>query len=552
MALMILQILLLFPAGVVVFVMWRRIAASSPTVAWLVTVGVLVRAVAGQIAFWISYLRLPIARSLQLGDGFWIFGLDAQTFFQQAVAAAHSGPLGILFLDRTTSSVSYVQTLGTAVLLFGAVASAGLLLNVVAYLGCCLILLSFGDPTRYRVVVFAIAILSLAPSPVIWALQPMKDMWFLLLMASFFGAARAWQDSWNGKQLSARGVWSSLIMILMVYAMSGIRWYVGFIAAVAFVPFVLLAAWRAPRRLAAACTAVVIVPALFGAVVAGSKPYVAPILYKVVHAPGIRMLALPHALLDYLNESRDGFDRSGGTTLIGAGHAITAIDARAGKTPVAVSTATPSLPSPASASTTANTSTAVSPSTAVSSSTGVSASTATRTSTTASTSPAGLRPNPSTVSSSEIPTVLIPTSPLGRLAAGVAVLTLPRTLAQRLGLVAVRVGRGGRSLWIFVDADTIAFDVAGILCIWSIVSAVRRRPLPPPLFWLVLSVTVVLGGALAYTISNFGTLFRQRDMVLLCLAMVPLTTLSPSPVNAFVQEKIPSRARDVGDVVPSV
>src|SRR5258708_37373387 len=99
MILLILQILLLLPAGAGVYLMWRRVASSSPMVAWLVTAGLLVRSVAGQAAFWISFLKLPIARSLQLGDGFWIFGLDAQTFFHEAVAAAHSGPLRILLLD---------------------------------------------------------------------------------------------------------------------------------------------------------------------------------------------------------------------------------------------------------------------------------------------------------------------------------------------------------------------------------------------------------------------------------------------------------------------
>ncbi len=100
--------------------------------------------------------------------------------------------------------------------------------------------------------------------------------------------------------------------------------------------------------------------------------------------------------------------------------------------------------------------------------------------------------------------------------------------------------------------DTIAFDVAGVVCFVSIMGALRRRALGAPLFWLLLTFTILLGAGLAYTISNFGTLFRQRDMILLCLAMLPLTTLPPSRENAFVQEKDHSTARDVGAVIPSV
>jgi hypothetical protein len=39
---------------------------------------------------------------------------------------------------------------------------------------------------------------------------------------------------------------------------------------------------------------------------------------------------------------------------------------------------------------------------------------------------------------------------------------------------------------------------------------------------MILMVTLAVGGALAYAVSNFGTLFRHRDMVLLGLALLPL------------------------------
>jgi hypothetical protein len=41
-------------------------------------------------------------------------------------------------------------------------------------------------------------------------------------------------------------------------------------------------------------------------------------------------------------------------------------------------------------------------------------------------------------------------------------------------------------------------------------------------FWLTLLVTVAIGLALVYTVSNFGTLFRHRDMLLAGLVLLPV------------------------------
>lgn len=118
---------------------------------------------------------------------------------------------------------------------------------------------------------------------------------------------------------------------------------------------------------------------------------------------------------------------------------------------------------------------------------------------------------------------------------------LPRAIAQRLGILDVR---GGRGLWLFVEVDTITFDVVCVFCLAALIGAVKRRELRAPVFWLIFMVTIVVGGLLAYTVSNFGTLFRHREMVLLGLLLLPLAALPPEPAA-----RVPEDVRDVvGDV----
>jgi antitoxin component of MazEF toxin-antitoxin module len=545
----IVQILLSVIAGGAVFFMWKRVAASSRAVAWLVTAGMLIRAVGGQVVFWISYLHLPVARSLQLGDGFWIFGLDAMTYFQQSTDLAHSGPAGILFANPAFGSVFYVQTLATAILLFGAIASTALLLNIAAYLGCCLVALSFGDPAKHRAVVFTIAVLSLAPSTVMWSLQPMKDTWFIFLVAAFFGAARLWQQAWSGPNATSRRIIWTLVMIATLYGISGIRWYFGVIAAIASLPFFVLTILRTSPHAVGVAAALGLGPLLFAAVIIGSGPSIEPILRAVGHPEGSRALALPRALLKRLHDARAGFESTGGATIIGAGHAISAVDSQLGNhevrvSPVRIDPRTLAPPPPDQPSVTS----------------GKPESKPVRTSESTSTIAAvprrviarpviaRRRPiPPEVVAPVEVEggtssgTVLMPASHVARFLAGSAAMILPRTVAQRLGILDVR---GGRGLWLFVELDTLVFDVVFAFCLATLIGAVRRRDLRAPVFWLILMVTVVVGVLLAYTVSNFGTLFRHREMVLLGLLLLPLAVL-PAESPARVPE-------DVRDVVGGV
>src|SRR5437016_5784353 len=98
MIVVVLQTLAAALAGYGIFVLWRRISRASRPVFWIVTAGVLIRAVGGQLVFWISELALPVARSLQMGRGIWTFASDADVYLTRAIRTAGSGPMAIVMM----------------------------------------------------------------------------------------------------------------------------------------------------------------------------------------------------------------------------------------------------------------------------------------------------------------------------------------------------------------------------------------------------------------------------------------------------------------------
>ena len=108
---------------------------------------------------------------------------------------------------------------------------------------------------------------------------------------------------------------------------------------------------------------------------------------------------------------------------------------------------------------------------------------------------------------------------------------LPKLVAQALGLV--RIG-GGRGFWFFVEIDTLVFDAVVLFTLIFCVRALRSYARVTPLFILLLLTFVLTAAPMMYTVANFGTLFRLRQMVYLVAAILPLAlapgaTVSPEP-----------------------
>jgi hypothetical protein len=112
--------------------------------------------------------------------------------------------------------------------------------------------------------------------------------------------------------------------------------------------------------------------------------------------------------------------------------------------------------------------------------------------------------------SEDAPKAELPQSRKDRLLTGVAALLLPRSVAVRLELVSIG---GGRGLMWFAELDTILFDLVLIAVIAVVVASLHRGAWRDPFVWYLVLVTSAISGALAYTISNYGTLLRHRGML---------------------------------------
>src|SRR5207253_2879256 len=77
--------------GWLVLTGYRWVRSRSKALGSVLALGVLARLVIGLTLFWISYLHLPIAQSLQLGNGFWQVTADATGYYQLAAGAADTG-----------------------------------------------------------------------------------------------------------------------------------------------------------------------------------------------------------------------------------------------------------------------------------------------------------------------------------------------------------------------------------------------------------------------------------------------------------------------------
>jgi hypothetical protein len=118
------------------------------------------------------------------------------------------------------------------------------------------------------------------------------------------------------------------------------------------------------------------------------------------------------------------------------------------------------------------------------------------------------------------PVETMPKTTVDRLITGFAATFLPRTLAQKAGLI--RVG-GGRGFWLFADLDTLVFDVVLIFAIvYCTRHFLRRRGKMTARFAQVALMSLLIAGPVLYAVNNFGTLFRHRQMIYLTLCLLPV------------------------------
>ena len=542
---------------------WRRIAGIDRVAGLLVGLGLLIRAVIAQVLFWISHLHLPFGRSLQEGDGFWIFAHDGTTYYGWARWVLEQGWMALALVDKRLPSPVYVQVLATFLVFFGGAASVAALLNLFAFLGVCAAILRLGRTPDGRIAtpaMIALAALSFAPSVVLWSVLPLKDPFFICVVAAFVVGCTMWQAAWLGAGRWTRFVLPLLLMLLTFYAVAGVRWYFGFVLWLATLPFFAIAAWRSGRRIAAGLTNAVVFLGLSQVIMFAAGPYVPAQLARYLggHQAGVA----PDVVTAVL-KSRENFDKTQVNTMIEAGPALQKVD-EPGQTAVPATKPQPASAVPAAKpvdepSQTAVPATKAQPPAAVPAVKRVEESRQTAHPATTNPQPAAAVPAAKRVEESRqtagpatkaqppaavpavkrveesrqiarpattaqpgaaaLPASPLPQSTLGRLVAGLSAVTLPRFIGQRLGVI--HIG-GGRGLWAMVETDTLVFDALLLITIYYVARRLNQGLLLNPSFWLVAITTAGITILLAYTISNFGTLFRHRAMIFtgLCLMLV--------------------------------
>lgn len=461
---------------------WLRWRSESRAVFTIVTAGFAARALAGVALFWISYLRLPILRSLQFGRGLWFFALDANGYLQAAAWYGSRGLVAMSNIPQRVPSPSFVRLVAVAMVPFGTAASIAILLNCAAYL-CMAALITkvfARGISRQEPKLVALSFLAFMPGGFLWSLQLLKDAVFVLLLFAFIALCVEWQDRFAAGDRPAAIRAALVLVIAMAVVMSmitGIRWYIAFALWLALPILFAGVIVRAPRRVVATIAALVAMVVLSQVIYLNSHWVAPPFMNRVLRPTGVGTLA--NAGLRSVEDTRQRFDDVEGATAIEAGPRLgrkAYAPPTGGKRPVPVSVVNKK--------------------------------------------DFGGRSHRTITLTSDAQLARMPGTPKAKLIAGATATFLPRFLGQALGLV--RIG-GGRGLWAFAELDTILFDV---LIVWSVVFCVRecnrRRLRVSPAFLYTAATLVVLTVPLLYSVSNFGTLFRIRYQTEAEMVLLPL------------------------------
>ena len=533
MILFLVQTAILLAAGAALWRLWRVTGRDSSRIGLLVAGAVLLRAVPGVALFWISYLELPFARSLQLAKGFWFYATDGLAYFNRALAAASDGLPGIVLMTDQNPSVVYNKVLALFVWLLGPIPAVGVLLNLFTFLGIAALVVTWAR--RHDIGFFGTAVPIVAagysPSWVLWSTQPLKDAFFCFVIVLLAFAVDHWVAVWREDAPRPRRILGAAVLLAVaVYGVAGVRWYYALLAlGAALLPFA-YAVFRAgltPRRRTVAALAAAAMLFVFAQqIVFASGPYLPDSIRDLLQ---LRVKSAAESMQATIEGSRRSFDSYvDAGTRIRAGEKLARAEeprsavvvAEKPVTPTPPVQETPVVPPPTPAP-------EPKPEVPV-----PTATVATETVATTTVAPAPA-PAPAPVIVTETAPREIVADPVAdegpaaqsdvpstwktRLIAGAVALLLPHFVGEGLGLISLGEGRG---FWWFADVDTLLFDAFVVAALAGLF--VRRRAWRDPFVWYLLAVTIAIAGALAYTVSNYGALFRHRSMVLAVLVLLPL------------------------------
>ena len=264
MTLALVQVLFAVAGAVGLHRLWKSIDRYDPLFGLVAGLGLVGRAIAGLLLFWLSWLNVA-PRALHLGGGFWFFALDGWIYTNTAVKNVARGTAGFLPRLQDGAPPVYIDVLTIFTLLFGEVASVGLFLNLALFTGACWIIArcSRGLAHARRAALFALTALALYPSGVLWTTQPLKDTMVHALLVAVPAAALLWQRAWDA--VPRRGILAAALALCGTQvALTFTRWYVGLSVLGGVLVFLALFALirRGPAMLHACTLALAIVSAV--------------------------------------------------------------------------------------------------------------------------------------------------------------------------------------------------------------------------------------------------------------------------------------------------
>jgi hypothetical protein len=490
-------------AGLAIFALYRYVGRQSRQLGAIMAAGLLLRLTIGLLLFTISYVDLPQLRGVHSSDGFWAVAPDARVYTRRASAAAVEG---LDIISDGSASPLYVKTLALWMRGTGAGPASGFFLNVFLYSLLCAVFVYAWKPRddwRHDVpCILALAGFSFAPGPLFHGTQALKDDLFaLLVVAGGAGAFLVLTPVVYGRR-ETPSAWPAscglVALAVAIYIIAGIRAYYAILLwaslGVSLALFVLRWDVGRLRRGVPLAAGILAVTGLAWWEGAGVYNVVARLLREPVVATGeapagglrLRAETLATRAANVIARARIGFARSGGGTNLAASQEAERPTAARQQPPAGGSQVAGGKP--------------------------------------ASPVPSPLAPQ---AGRSATPPVADPGVPLGthvsRLLFGLGALLVPISLLQRFSGLEIS---GGRGLLFLTDADTLFVDatlVATFALVWMRWQTARRH-LPYQAFVLVLGCTTAL--LLAYVVTNFGTLFRLRMLMVVPFWLLLLATSS--------------------------
>jgi hypothetical protein len=213
---------------------YRWIHHRSKILGTIVAATIVARVAVGAALFWISYLHLPIAASLQQGGGFWNPALDATGYYEIAAGAADRHAL-FAVSNADVPSPFFIDALALSMMGLGVSPAAGVLMNLCLYVALVVMIVWAFNPMddwrRDLPCIVGIAAYSFSPVILIHSTQPLKDELtnFLAALACIGVLQLTPLVHSAGGARPAKVLAASIAIAFATYGIAGVRWYFAFI-----------------------------------------------------------------------------------------------------------------------------------------------------------------------------------------------------------------------------------------------------------------------------------------------------------------------------------